>query len=320
MEVVDYILEKLPGSSFNNTGRLHTHCPFHNDNSPSFSINEEGLFICGSPLCGVRGNFMQFYKLMEGITSWSEVYRKFESFDRRISTDVETMLGLKKKPDRNKLQINKFPTTPFVKPIIDTHYARDRGLSLELLSYFGVVYGTGGEFDKVDITNSLVAPIYDYDGNYLSFQARRLGISKQRWQHPSGSPSSFTLYGCWLINDRTKYLWIVEGGSDVWKLTSFDEQAVGLFTKEATDRQINLIRKLCKQYNLIPVVCMDGDAKSATTKIYLELAAFGLPAIGIYLDDDEDPGGLSGDRFNELKGEFDHGESGRTKNFGEGVK
>jgi DNA primase len=49
-------------------------CPFHNEKTPSFSINQEHqFFICFG--CGVRGDVFKFVEMIEGLTFW-EALRK----------------------------------------------------------------------------------------------------------------------------------------------------------------------------------------------------------------------------------------------------
>jgi len=313
-----YILEKLQGSNFNEKGRLHTRCPFHEgDVHPSFSITEDGLFICGSPRCGVRGNFFQFYKYMEGLSSWKEVHDRLKQNKPKISTTVEALLGIKPSTTRRELALNDFPIAPFVEPLGDVAYLQGRGLTNELLSYFGVSYGTGGEYDGVNLKNTLVFPIYDCNGDYYTFQVRVLRESSPtRWEHPRGSCSPYLLYAGWLVDGRSRDLWIVEGASDVWRLFSFGVQAVGLFTKEASTRQLNTITALCRDFKLRPVVCMDGDVPDAGKVIYRELYVSGLEPAIVYLKTEEDPGGLSQLRFVEVCNEITRGNNERQQKGG----
>jgi hypothetical protein len=126
---------------------------------------------------------------------------------------------------------------------------------------------------------------------------------------PSGSAAQNILYGGWMIGPSGKHLWIVEGASDVWKMSSFGAQAVGLFTSKASASQLNRIWDLCVCHSLQPVVCMDGDACfrnregkeiDCGQKIANEVAAFGLDPQLVYLKKEEDPGSLTRDRFLEL--------------------
>ncbi len=308
MDVQSYILSKFPEAQFNNTGRMHTTCPFHDDATRSFSLNTEGLFICGSTRCGVRGNFFLLYKMLEGIKHWRDVYEQLKTNKPKISTTLEEMLGVKENK-KKQLVINDFPIEPFVESIHFVPYLNDRGISNDVIEIFGVSYGVGGKFSGVDVRNSLVAPVYDIDGTYMTFQVRRLGEGdSKRWYNPPGSCSQYLLYGGWLINGDHKHLWIVEGASDVWKLRTYGIQSVGLFTKEASVRQTNTITKLCKTCKLKPVVCLDGDAHGRGTdynkRIAHELYAYGLQAKIIYLREKEDPGSLTIERINEIQQEL----------------
>lgn len=58
-DIVSPFLEKPKGGQRN----LHARCPFHDDSSPSFSINvENGLWICGG--CKRKGGLITFLKLL----------------------------------------------------------------------------------------------------------------------------------------------------------------------------------------------------------------------------------------------------------------
>jgi len=302
-----YILSKFSGDDFSSKGELHVCCPFHDDKSPSFDISEDGLFICRSARCGVTGNFFKFYKMMENLSSWKDVYARLGGKETRVSANLEQILGNKKTKKNNYFRINDFPITPFIRNInLDLPYLKERSLNSDVLDYFGIVYGVDAEFDGVNIRNSLVIPIFDYDGTYFTFQVRYLGVSKLRWNNPKDSCIQRLLYGGWLVNNRTPYLWIVEGASDVWNLYRLGEQAVGLFTKNATDRQLSTINFLCKSYNLTPVLCLDGDARGETfdcsLDIFNELYSMDLYSKIIYLKEDMDPGEIDQDLFFYLNG------------------
>ncbi len=51
-------------------GKRHSGlCPFHNEKSPSFSINQEHqFFICFG--CGAKGDVFKFVEMIEGLTFW----------------------------------------------------------------------------------------------------------------------------------------------------------------------------------------------------------------------------------------------------------
>lgn len=58
----DYIVARLPElGEANAEGWAKTCCPFHDDHSPSFTVNlDTGYFLCFSSNCGVHGDFKRF--------------------------------------------------------------------------------------------------------------------------------------------------------------------------------------------------------------------------------------------------------------------
>lgn len=300
IDTQSYILSNLDGD-FNPSGRLHTNCPFHDDATKSFSINDEGLWICGSTRCGLRGNFPLFYKLMEGL-SWPEVFEQLEG--KRLAPDLTKYLDLRQENKKIDLQVNDFPTHPYIEPIKSIKYLQDRNLGESVVHYFGLMYGIDGEFSGIDIKNTLICPIFDLDKSYRTFQVRYLSrLSRKRWMNPQQSPNQDLLYGGWLINDLTDHLWLVEGASDVWNLFNHGIQSVGLFTKEASAGQLNRIHQLCSQFELTPVVCLDGDVdKKSILHLTNELSAYTLSPKVVVLEPEEDPGSLSYDRLTMLQG------------------
>ena len=298
IDKTSYISSRLQGE-FNSAGNMHTYCPFHDDRHASFSITEEGLFICGGLSCGERGNFYKFYKLIEGLT-WAETFKRLEV--------KEVSLNLRKYLEKEDITpeevVNEFPEPPFVEPINSIQYLYEPGLGEDIIQYFGLMYGKEGTFSGISVNNSIICPIFDLDRRYRTFQVRYLSpLIDKRWMNPKNSPNQDLLYGGWLVNDRSKYLWVVEGASDVWSMFNSQLQSVGLFTKEATAGQFNRLFELCVKFQLIPVICMDGDVdKSSILSLVNNLSAFGIDTKVVYLEPDEDPGSLSPERMLDIKG------------------
>lgn len=328
MDKRHYILSKFPGKTPNSSGKIHTHCPFHDDRHASFSIDVDkgGLFICGSRKCGVKGSFPLFYKMMEGIDNWKEVYEAIS--ERRVSKHLTLDLETQTKPKSVEV-IDSFPIHPFIKHIesVDSiSYLRERNLTDEICDLFGIVYGRDGEFSGVNIHNTLVVPIFDLDGCYKTFQVRNLGASKKlRWKFPSNSCAKEHLYAGWLVSKGDGYLWVVEGISDVWNLRVHGIQAVGIFSSGASCFQLNKINQLCVALDLTPVVCLDGDVSSDDPMevdygLYLqkELMAYGLNSRIIHLNKDEDPGSLSKERIDQIRKKCYYGGNDEQTNVNEG--
>jgi DNA primase len=307
---IEYILAQFPGRTFNSGGKLHARCPFHDDKSPSFSITQEGLFICGSSRCGVSGGFELFYKLCEGITSWGEVKDRLGGAAPAAEFDALRLFDDDDLHNRLNTHVHAYPHN--VEPIGTLDFFVERGFSQEEITHvcalYGLAYGCRGVCEDVNIEGTIVAPVYDLDGRYRTFMVRYLNPTmKKRWQHPLNSPVHDLLYGGWLVREA-QTVWIVEGASDVWNLARFGIQAVALSTKSATTAQKQQILSLYRKYDIQCVVCLDGDTHShyeaygpdLCLTLNSEIIAFGIPSQIVYLEKHEDPGSLSRDRIQEI--------------------
>jgi len=301
-----YIVSKFPYKRPTQNGEINVCCPFHDDASPSFSINmETGMFICRSARCGLRGGFPYFYKLMENIESWTDVYKDL----KQTSSDFDISDIWKEKVEVKSEEIG-FPPNNLWEPIGSLEYLSSRNLGQDIIDAFGLVYGKVGKYKEATLTGSIIAPLWDLDGTYKTFQVRYLNNkSKVRWGGPEGSSIGNILYGGWLVSEKDTELWIVEGASDVWNMYNFGARAVGLNTKEASAAQLTRIYKLCTNYNLLPIICLDGDVPLLSVKakkdfigsLFYELSALGLSPEIVILNPEEDPGSLSYERYNEVR-------------------
>ena len=308
IDVEDYLLAKFPGKRFNAAGNLHANCPFHDDSTKSFSITRNGMFICGSTKCGLRGNFAYFYKLSENVT-WAQVQGDLKVVAPRDNLNIAQLFS--RDADVPDDVVNAWPTN--VEAIESLEYFEHRGFSpqeiTDVCATYGLGYGVGGYHEGVDIEGTIVCPVYDTQGTYRTFQVRYLDADKwQRWKNPLNSPLQDLLYGGWRIPLGEKQVWIVEGASDVWNLSRFGFSAVAVFTKEATFAQMKTLYEMGTHMGLHYLVCLDGDAhsqhkafgKDYCAKLNSELVAYGLSSSIIYLDAQEDPGGLTEQRTIQL--------------------
>lgn len=308
IDKTSYILSKFPGKSPNHKGVIHAHCPFHDDAKPSFSIDvEEGLFFCGSTACGARGGFATFYKTMEGIEDWRQVFDDLKHVTSQYDLN-ELFEG--KQYKKKSYAINSFPEPGSLQAIGEIDYLANRGIGADTIEAYGLQYGIGGEYNGINIRGSIVIPIWDIDHTYKTFQIRYLSPKAYiRWLNPEGSMIQDLLYGGWLVTPEDKQLWIVEGASDTWRMHTFGAKAVGLNTKEASPAQLNKLVKLCHYFQLKPIVLLDGDASvpkgskgvDFSEKLFSELAASSLNPGIVKLEYEEDPGGLSDERFYQIQ-------------------
>src|SRR4029077_11856792 len=82
-DLVELVREHIP--SLKKTGRnFQARCPFHQERTPSFSVNREmGVFKCFG--CGVGGDVFKFVMLTEGL-SYPEAIRKLAA---RVGITIE---------------------------------------------------------------------------------------------------------------------------------------------------------------------------------------------------------------------------------------
>lgn len=117
-----------------------THCPFHQDDDPSFSINlENGAWYCFG--CGARGNAKQLEELL-GFPVWDDVRR-----------DVKDVV-------REVYSIQSIYDYPFA---LDHPYLRARGVTNGQVAKFEIRAGPDG----------IYFPLVTFEGQLVGFLKRR---------------------------------------------------------------------------------------------------------------------------------------------------
>lgn len=149
-------------------------------------------------------------------------------------------------------------------------YLQNRGIFGDVARYFGLRYCHQGKFDKQSYDRRVIIPVFDLDGNMVSFQGRDItGTSERKYLFPAGFAST----GAHLYNGHnvhhTKRIVVGEGVFDVIAL------------KCALDRDPQL-------RDVIPVGTFGkhmshGDADSQQAK-FLELKARGVEQVTFMWD------------------------------------
>lgn len=158
-------------------------CPFHDDSSPSFSINQKtGVFNCF--VCG-GGDFFKFIKLLEhfksiteaisflkckvGISETEDVFSlvKNSSFDYFFDKQE-----LKKETVEENVKIR----LPQTEPAQDYFDIVKKRVSLETIKKYGMLYC---KEDKI-YSNRLVIPVY-MEGELVTFAARDMSGKAETW-------------------------------------------------------------------------------------------------------------------------------------------
>lgn len=191
-------------------------CPFHGENTPSFSVSTDKQFYhCFG--CGAGGNVFSFLMELEGL-SFAEAARKLADRTDVELPEPESEPGVSEQPKTTSAMIEAHELLKkfyhhllkntkegeaaldyllnrgFTKEIIDqfelgysldswdfaTKFLKKRGFSLELMEKAGLLAkreSDGAFFDR--FRNRIMFPIWDGQGKTIGFSARLLGDSKR---------------------------------------------------------------------------------------------------------------------------------------------
>ncbi|MDA9734357.1 DNA primase [SAR116 cluster bacterium] len=268
-------------------------CPFHNEKTPSFNVNdEEGFYHCFG--CGAHGDVISFIRNFEG-KSFIEALETIADIAglKLPSNNLENENILNEKQsllEITNLSSSFYSTTLFSKEGTNAlKYIKSRGLDDETLNKFKIGYSpkyglkkylndkgynddlifkagllrknSSNEIQEV-FKGRLIFPIFDIKNNILGFGARALFNSKAKYINSPNSilfQKSQILYG--ISHLQREYLkdnpiLIVEGYMDVISIfQSKIAQAVAPLGTSITENQIENIWKINKK----PVLCLDGD-------------------------------------------------------------
>ncbi len=268
-------------------------CPFHNEKTPSFNVNdEEGFYHCFG--CGAHGDVISFIKNFEGksfiealetvadiaglkipsnnlknknilnekqklleITNLSSSFYSTNLFSKEGSNALKYI----KSRDLDDETIDKFkigysPQYGLKK------FLNDKGYSDDLIFKAGLLRKNSNNEMQEVFKGRLIFPIFDLKNNILGFGARALFKSKAKYINSPNSEifqKSQILYGISHLQRgllRENSLLIVEGYMDVIKIfQSKIAQAVAPLGTSITENQIENIWKINKK----PILCLDGD-------------------------------------------------------------
>jgi len=266
-------------------------CPFHNEKTPSFSINEEkGFYHCFG--CGEHGDIISFTM-------------KSGNIDFRAAiTELATMAGLKMpdykpKPaaqiarEESYIEITEGATKLFQQKLFDSdgahalEYLEKRGFSLDTIKKYRLGYApknnvisnkfvnlksenllaTGlvrhGDYGNYDFfRDRLMFPIFNTNGQIVAFSGRSMDGSEPKYINTSDTEMFHkrkTVFGLNFARDaihRNNRSIVVEGQIDAiqMQVAGFAETVAPLGTALTEDH----IAILCKLNRNI-IFCFDGD-------------------------------------------------------------
>jgi DNA primase len=270
-----------------------TRCPFHQDKTPSFTVNHEKQFYyCFG--CNAHGNAIDFLinyehlNFVESIEELSIIHGMPIPFEnnhcnvlylkkQKFYLLMETLCKLyQKNIHLNKLAseylfkrgINKKMIEIFLIGYSDVswHIFSDKFninelLEQDLLNHKIITINKTGY--KYDIFQGrIIFPIQDHHGRIIAFGGRSIDNTLPKYlntQETTIFRKGKTIYGLYQIKKtciKPKYLLVVEGYIDVITLTQYDiNYVVSSLGTSTTSEHI----KLLFQYTNTVIYCYDGD-------------------------------------------------------------
>ena len=292
-------------------------CPFRHTSEYKVYINAEtGVGNCFSGNCPKKT--WNKWSLLKGI---------FELEGRQLSTLIRELAreqGWRPKLKTAELTLQDLNTldlpesTPAWQMTPLPEYLARRGVDAELAEHFSLHWSESGVWSYMDprgfqgsqdYSNRILIPIFDLNGEMVSFQGRdTTGEAEQRYLFPPGFASAGAyLYNGVNVAEGTETVVISEGVFDVIQTKRALSQntltkhmvPIGTFGMHLSsgnptgDDQLGRLRQLKRERGVKRVIFLwDGELKAvaAATHAALECVKVGLQADIAFVPDGRDPG------------------------------
>lgn len=217
VDIVDFIGEYV---QLKKQGRNYFGlCPFHGENTPSFSVSpEKQIFYCFG--CGAGGNVFSFLMDLEGVSfiesvqtvankgnvtldisglnshydnskisttnkmvEAHELLRKFYHHILIHTKDGQHALDYLKQRGLTKNALEKFQIGYALNSWdLDSKFLTNRGFSLDLIERAGLIIKRENEESYFDrFRDRIIFPIFDHKGNTVAFSGRSLGAEEPKY-------------------------------------------------------------------------------------------------------------------------------------------
>jgi DNA primase len=209
---------------------LRLHCPFHEDSTPSLSINAEtGKFHCFG--CHAKGgDIFDFVVSKEGINTGDRTKSRRQAallitdwfgVDSEATPTPATSAAIDTSPSVETVTQPEKPEGPINPPLTFTFkyldmrhpYLKDRGLSEATIDFFGLGHHAG----KGIMHNRVVIPIHNEQGELVAYAGRWPADTgwpegSQKYAVPPGFKKSYVLFNLHRAKEHaTEGLIVVEG-------------------------------------------------------------------------------------------------------------
>lgn len=301
LNIVDVVQRYVPLKRMGH--RWVAPCPFHHETKPSFSVNEEeGFFYCFG--CQEKGDVISFYSKINGLEfkeALTQLAREAGVELDEFRRDPGAEEAAKAQRDRkrrvatmHRLAADHFVTNLLAEDGVSCHqYLRERGLSEETVTAFGLGYSLPGwhglrtalaragigEDEGVEagllkrneqgrvydlFRGRLMFPIQDAGGKVVAFGARLIdGTDGPKYINSTDTPiykKGEHLYGlaqARRVIHQTKKALLTEGYLDVITLHQHGYgNAVGVLGTALTPEQVARLASYASHVELL----FDGDA------------------------------------------------------------
>lgn len=220
-------------------------CPFHSDNTPSFTIYpKEQTFHCFG--CGKGGTVIDYIMYRESI---KEPYEAVEYIAEQFNVDIPGFDKNAIKQKKETVNKNRSKALEFFKNIKQGEsYLLERGFDQETIKKFGIGFSI--------TQNAMTIPYLDTYGNVVGTSFRNLDDDKPKYVNEHETEvfkKSELLYGLDKARKNIKdKVFIVEGYFDVMALHQMGfSESVAYCGQSLTDGQANLLSKYIKPFTKI---------------------------------------------------------------------
>lgn len=245
-------------------------CPYHEDNSPSFSVNiRKGLFICYA--CGAKGNMEQLANHLNADTPLNDpsvtLEEVLEALDKLTIEEARV-----ERPIVGIPYPEKFKTEIAIKNTMD--YFLHRGLFKNAIEEYRLGYDI--------IENDAIIPLADMNGRIAGFIRRTLDLHKinsgiPKYRYPKGLSISKYLYGAdvvskYITHDKPLNLVITEGSIDAMSIFQryWNVYGVAILGARMSKEQATQIKTLAPT-TIIIATDRDRAGREAEIQIKYEL-------------------------------------------------
>lgn len=271
--------------------QFKVHCPFHEDNTPSCSINtEKGIFKCFG--CHTQGNVLEFVIFMEdgdpdskedmyagAQTAISIMGRSPDDFAKpsdRTSHKTAPETAKKENPAHKPSAAKKTPQAakpdvsedvkseprknkPFGRELELEHahpFLIERGIEPDIAEKYGVGFCNAGI-----MKGRIAIPIHNLDGQVLAYAGRYasedIPDGTDRYRFPKRFLKSLELFNLHrAVELRKRYLVIVEGYWSAIRLNEAGIPAGALMGTSLSPAQAELVRQAGFRH---AILLLDGD-------------------------------------------------------------